>query len=85
MATGVVTEAEQSGQDIRVSVDVDEGLAGTVAYTATVPLEDLKALPTNAARKQALLAAVTAERDRRLQVDSINAQLANLIGTTVTV
>jgi hypothetical protein len=85
MATGTVTEAEQSGQDIRVSVDVDEGLAGIVAYTATVPLIDLKALPTNAARKQALLDAVTAERDKQLQVDALNAQLANLIGTTVNV
>jgi hypothetical protein len=85
MATGTVTEAEQSGQDIRVSVDVDEGLAGIVPYTATVPLLDLKVLPTNAARKQALLDAVTAERDKQLQVDALNAQLANLIGTTVNV
>lgn len=84
MATGIVTEAVQAGQSIRVSVAVDE--AGTpTLYTAEVLIADLKALPTNAARKQALLDAVTAERNRQLEIEALNAQLETLIGDTVTV
>ena len=85
MATGTVTRAEQNGQYAEVDVEVDEGLAGVVTYTGAQRIEDLKALPSNAARKQALLDAVTDTRDAVLQKEAIDAQLAQLIGTTVTV
>jgi hypothetical protein len=85
MATGTVTRAEQNGESAEVDVAVDEGLAGVVTYTGAVRIDDLKALPTAAARKQALLASVTAVRDQALQKEAVTAQLANLVGTTVTV
>ncbi len=86
MASGTVTEAYKNGQKVRVTVAVDEGLAGIVPYSAEVPIADLKALATPTARRQALLAAVVAVRDAQLQEESaIDAFLANIIGATVTV
>jgi hypothetical protein len=86
MASGVVIEAVQDGQQSRVTVSVDEGAAGQVDYTAHVPIKDLRALATNAARKQALLAAVVAVRDDALQREAqIDTFLAGLIGAQVTV
>lgn len=83
MASAVITEAQQSGPVIRVSAVVAED--GDATYTATVLIADLKALPTNAARKQALLDALTAERNRQLEIAAINTQLDALIGDTVTI
>ncbi len=85
MATGVVTRAEQNGEYAEMDVAVDEGAVGVATYTGRVRTDDLKALPTNAARKTALLASVTAVRDQTLQHDAIDAQLGNLVGTTVAV
>lgn len=86
MATGHVTEAEQSGRYVRVTVTVDEGAAGFVDYTAEVPIENLRALATNAARKQALLAAIILVRDDTIQREAqVDAFLAALIGAQVTV
>lgn len=86
MATGTVTEAVQSGPYVRVTVAVDEGLAGIVNYTAQVAIAELRALPTNAARRTALLTAVIAVRDDELQRQSqIEAFIASIHGATVTV
>lgn len=86
MAAGIVTEAVQDGQDVRVTVDVDEGAAGHVDYTARVPIVDLRALATNAARRTALLNAIVAVRNDQLQREAqIDAFLAGLIGAAVTV
>lgn len=86
MATGTVTEAVQSGPNIRVTVAVDEGLAGVVSYTAQVPIAELKALPTQAARKKSLLDAVKVERDKRLIDEAVIEKfLAQLKGAAVEV
>lgn len=86
MATGVVTEAVQAGTRIRVTVTVDEGLAGFADYTAEVPIAELRALATNAARRQAVLAAVIAVRDDELQRQAqIDTFLGTLLNATVTV
>ena len=85
MATGIVTRAEQNGENAEIDVAVDEGLAGVVTYTGRVRIEELKALPTNAARRTALLADVTAARDKALQKEAIDAQLGQMVGTTVTI
>lgn len=86
MASGRVTEAEQSGTVVRVTVLVDEGAAGFVPYTAEVRIDALRALATNAARRTALLDAIKAVRDdqlaREAQIDSF---LASLVGASVTV
>jgi hypothetical protein len=86
MAAGVVTEATQDGEDVRVTVTVDEGLAGSVDYTARVRIADLRSLATNAARKTALLNAVIAVRTDQLAKEAqIDAFLGSLIGAAVTV
>lgn len=86
MASGTVTEAVQSGRNIRVTVAVDEGPVGLVPYTVEVPIADLKALGSQPARRKALLDAVKAERDKRLQDETvIEAFLAQLHGATVEV
>jgi hypothetical protein len=86
MATGIVTSAEPSGTEIIVTVTVDEGLAGMVDYTARVLIAELRALPTNAARRQALLNAIIAVRTDELQRQTqIDAFLGSIIGAQVTV
>lgn len=86
MASGIVKEAEQDGQHVRVTVTVDEGLAGFADYTARVLISELRALGTNAARKTALLNAVIAVRTDELQKQSqIDAFLGQLVGVAVTV
>jgi hypothetical protein len=85
MATGIVTRAEQNGENAEIDVAVDEGAAGTITYTGRVRIVDLKAMPSNAARKTALLAAVTAARETTIARQAVEAQLATLVGTTVAV
>jgi hypothetical protein len=86
MASGRVTEAEQSGTVVLVTVLVDEGAAGFVPYTAEVKIDALRALGTNAARRTALLNAVIAVRDDQLAREAqIDAFLASLVGAAVTV
>lgn len=84
MANGKITEAVQSGKDIRVTAEVDEGPVGIVAYTALVAIAELKLLDTPLKRRNALVAALKANRDQRLEQESMEAQLANLIGGTIT-
>lgn len=86
MATGIVREAVQDGEQVRVTVTVDEGAAGRVDYTARVAIKELRELATNAARRTALLNAVKAIRDDQLAREAqIDAFLGTLIGASVTV
>lgn len=84
MATGKVTEAVQTGQSIRITVEVDEGPVGIVAYTALVRIADLKALGSQGARTTMLKAAIVAERDKRLINEAvIDKWLAGLSGAVI--
>lgn len=84
MAAGTVTEAIQTGKDIRVTVAVDEGAAGIVAYTVQLPIADLAALGSQAARTKAITDALKAERDKVIQKEAvIDRWLAQMIGKSV--
>jgi hypothetical protein len=85
MADGTITEAVQSGQNIRVTATIDEGLAGMHDYTVELSIADLKALGSQAARTAAITAALVAERDRTLQHETIiERYLAQMLGKPVT-
>ena len=84
MATGTIVEAIRTGTSVRISADVDEGLAGHVVYTAEVLIAELKMLDTPLKRRNALVAALKARRDAVLEDDAVEGHIGTLYGAEVT-
>lgn len=67
MASATIVAASHDGINATITVRVDEGgRRGSIEYMASVPLADLNALPNNAAKKAALVAAVKTVRDAQI-------------------
>lgn len=67
MANATIIDAHSDGTTVFISVRVAEGgNQGNKEYSATMLLSDLNALPNNAAKKAALVAAVKAVRDAQV-------------------
>lgn len=67
MASATIVAVSHDGINATIAVRVDEGgRRGSIEYMASLPLADLNALPSNAAKKAALVAAVKAVRDAQI-------------------
>jgi hypothetical protein len=67
MASATIIAVSHDGTNAFISVQVNEGgKRGNIEYMASVPLVDLQALPNNAAKKAALVAAIKAVRDAQI-------------------
>jgi hypothetical protein len=84
MASANIIAVSHDGVNAFISVQVNEGgKRGNIEYMASVPLADLNALPNNAAKKAALIAAVKAVRDAQLPPTSTD--LSAIANGTITI